>query len=191
MSTPSPAAIHEAAHATLAAQYYRRPKAELTSAEGGRVLATEYDDRNKRQITEDIHIALAGGIAEFLAFGTGAGIDNDITDALAHLRHLNPKATLSDLQPHIAKVTDALSSPTTWSKVQALAAQLQRKRILTQDQIDKILRLDYPAARPPHAGARIKFAVNPDYVPEKVVKAVVINKGNQPYRVFRLQDFAI
>lgn len=191
MYHPSPAAYHEAGHTVTAARYYRHPKAELTSKEGGVVLAIEYDDRSPRQITEDIHISLAGAIAEFLATGTGAGIDNDISDALSHLRKLNPTARLRDLQPYIRKLTDALSDPSTWPKIQALATQLQQQRVLTFEQITKILRQDYPAARPPHAGAKIKFAVNPDYTPEKITKAMAINKGNREYHVLSLPSLPI
>lgn len=192
-NTPSPAAYHESGHALVAFVYRRGPiKVQLTSQETGKTSAIEYDDpRTRRQIIEDIHISLAGPNAEFLQFGKSAGIDNDITDAMAHLRHLNPKATLSDLQPHIDKVTDILSDPTTWSKVQALAEQLQRKRSLTFSQIDKILRQDYPGATPPHHGAKLKFAANPDYKPEKITKALAINKNGRTYAVQRLPSLPI
>lgn len=193
MYHPSPAAYHESGHTLVACVYRRGPiKVQLTGDETGKTSAIEYQDpRTKQQITEDIFISLSGGIAEFLAAGTSAGIDNDITDALAHLRKIKPKARLSDLQPYIDKVTDILSDPTTWPKIQALAEQLQRKRILTQDQITKILRLDRPGATPPHHGARIKFALNPDYTPEQVVKAKAINKNGRTYAVQRLPTLPI
>jgi len=190
---PSPAAIHESGHALVAFVYRRGPlKTELTGDETGKTEAIEYQDpRTQRQIEQDIEISLSGGIAEFLATGSGQGIDNDITDALAHLRKIKPKARLKDLQPYIDKVTDILSDPTTWPKIQALAEQLQRKRILTQDQITKILRQDYPNATPPHHGAKLKFALNPDYTPEQVVKAKAINKNGRTYAVQRLPSLPI
>ena len=192
MYHPSPAAYHEAGHALTAFIYHRGPlKVQLTSKDGGRVLATEYDDRTPHLIAQDIEISLSGAIAEFLAFGTGAGIDNDISDALSHLRKLNPKARLRDLQPYIRKLTDALSDPTTWSKVQALAEQLQQQRSLTYDQIKEILRQDHPAARPPHAGAKITLAPNPHYQPEKLTKAVVVNKDGRTYAVQHLPSLPI
>lgn len=190
---PSPAAYHESGHALVACVYRRGPlKVQLIGDETGKTDAIEYQDpRTKQQITEDIFISLSGGIAEFLAIGSGQGIDNDITDALEHLRKIKPKARLKDLKPYIAKVTDALSSPTTWPKIQALAEQLQRKRSLTFSQIDKILRLDRPGATPPHHGARIKFALNPNYTPEKITKALAVNRDNREYAVLNLPSLPI
>lgn len=190
---PSPASIHEAGHALTAYICRRGPvKVELTGEETGKTEAIEYQDpRTRRQIEQDIEISLAGPHAEFLQFGKSAGIDNDITDALAHLRHLNPKAAMKDLQPYIDKVTDILSDPTTWPKIQALAEQLQRKRSLTFNDIDKILSLDYPNATPPHHGAKLKFAPNPDYTPEKITKALAVNRDNREYAVLNLPSLPI